>query len=76
MSAPDIRVSREFPPRPITELWAWICVEENGGEGVAACEMDIDGVRWMMMLAGADEERVRSLEPQARLVACVHFRDA
>lgn len=66
--APDLRVSRTFPPRQVTELWAWICIEENGGEGVAACEMEIDGHKWMMMLAGADLERVQSLEPYAKLV--------
>mgnify|MGYP001569422775 CR=1 FL=1 len=62
-----VRVTRDFEPRPVIELWAWI-VEEQGGEGVAACEMTIDGHRFMMPLVGADEERVRSLEPYARAV--------
>ena len=66
---PYVRISRDFPPRQVTELWAWICVEENGGEGVAACEMEIEGQRMLMPLVGADEDRVRSLEPQAKLVA-------
>ena len=64
-----LRVTREHPPRPVTEMWAWIVTEANGGEGVAACEMVIDGQRFLMPLVGADEARVRSLEPQARFVA-------
>ena len=64
-----LRVTREHPPRPVTEMWAWIATEANGGEGVAACEMVIDGQRFLMPLVGADEARVRSLEPQARFVA-------
>ena len=63
-----VRVGREHPPRPVTELWAWVITEENGGEGVAACEMPINGERFMMPLVGADEERIRSLEPYARIV--------
>lgn len=64
-----VRITRDRPPRAVTELWAWICTEENGGEGVAACEMEIEGVRTMMPLVGADEERIRSLEPYAKIVA-------
>lgn len=26
------RITREFPPRPVSELWAWIAREPNGGE--------------------------------------------
>ena len=63
-----LRISREHPPRLITEMWAWVVAEINGGEGVAACEMMIQGQRYMMPLVGADEARIRSLEPQARLV--------
>lgn len=64
-----IRVTNEHPPHLVTELWAWIITEKNGGEGVAACEMVINGQRFMMPLVGADEERIKSLEPKARVVA-------
>lgn len=64
-----VRITRDFPPRPITELWAWVITEENGSEGVAAMEMRIDGKPWLMPLVGADEERIRSLEPHARYAA-------
>lgn len=63
-----VRITRDHPPRPITELWAWITTE-NGGEGVAAMEIHIDGVPFMMPLFGADEARVRSLEPHARYIS-------
>lgn len=63
-----LKITRDFPPRDIVELWAWIVTEENGGEGIAACEMSMQGARWMMPLVGADLERIKSLEPQARLV--------
>jgi hypothetical protein len=64
-----IRITREHPPRPVTDMWAWIVTEANGGEGVAACEMVLDGHRFLMPLVGGDEARARSLEPQARMVA-------
>lgn len=64
-----VRITRDIPPREITEMWAWIVEEATGCEGVAACEMLIDGQRFMMPLVGADEERVRSLEPHAKMVA-------
>lgn len=64
-----VRITREHPPRPVTELWVWVATEENGGEGVAACEMMIDGQRFMMPLVGADEERITALQPYAMLVA-------
>lgn len=63
-----LRIGREHPPRPVTEIWAWVVNEINGGEGIAACEMMLEGQRYMMPLVGADEARVRSLEPHARLV--------
>lgn len=63
-----VRITRPHPPRLVTELWAWVVTEANGGEGVAACEMPIDGAKFMMPLIGADEERIQSLEPYARLV--------
>lgn len=63
------RITRDFPPRKVEELWAWIITEENGGEGIAACEMALDGHRFMMPLVGADLDRIRSLQPQAYLVA-------
>lgn len=64
-----VRITREHGPRPVTELWAWIVTDANGGEGVAACEMDFGHGPMMMPLVGADEARIRSLEPQARMVA-------
>lgn len=64
-----VRITSEHPPRPVTELWAWIVTEANGGEGVAACEMDFGYGPMMMPLVGADEARILSLEPKARHVA-------
>lgn len=63
-----VRITNEHPPRPVTEMWAWIVTDVNGGECLVACEMMIDGQRFMMPLVGADEDCVRSLEPHARMV--------
>lgn len=65
---PDFRVSRAFEPRLVTELYAYIATETNGGEGVAACLMPVNGVPVMMPLVGADIARVQSLKPYADLV--------
>lgn len=52
----------------ITEIWAWIVTEPDGGEGIPA----IGGLGGMMMpLVGADEARIRSLEPAARATAAL-----
>lgn len=53
-------------PKKITELWAWIVTEENGGEGVPAGILPNGG---MYPLLGADESRVRSYEQEARMIA-------
>jgi hypothetical protein len=56
-------------PKTITELWAWIGVDADGDEGIAAHSMMVMGQAMMMPLVGADLERMRSLEPHARAVA-------
>lgn len=46
----------------ITEMWAWICTEEDGGEGVPA----MAGPGGMAMpMVGADAARILSLRPVA-----------
>lgn len=69
-----VRIGNEHPPQLVTELWAWIATEENGGEGLAACGMTLHGEPYFMPLIGADEERIRALEPQAMHVAAVTGR--
>jgi hypothetical protein len=64
-----LRIGREHEPRPVTEIWASIVTEKNGGEGLAAHEMDTPAGRYMMPLVGADQERIRSLDPYALTVA-------
>jgi len=53
-------------PKKITEIWAWIVTEPDGGEGVPAAKTTNGG--WMPLL-GADEARVRSYEQDARMIA-------
>lgn len=53
-------------PKKITELWAWICTEADGGEGVPAMA-GRGGGAWPMV--GADAERMRSLRPTAVSIA-------
>ena len=50
----------------ITEIWAWIVTEDDGGEGVPAKTLPGLG---MVPLLGADEARVRSFEADARFIA-------
>jgi hypothetical protein len=52
-------------PKQITELWAWVVTEADGGEGVPAIELD--GVA--LPLVGADGERMKLLRPYAEQVA-------
>lgn len=52
-------------PQQITELWAWICTEPDGGEGVPAFN---SGGAWLPMM-GADRERIESLRDMAELTA-------
>lgn len=56
-------------PKQITELWAWIVREADGGDGVPAMTLPVEGIDHMTPMMGADEERVRSLEPHAREIA-------
>lgn len=53
-------------PKRVTEIWAWIVTEEDGGEGIPAKHMLGGG---LAPLIGADETRVRSYEHDARLIA-------
>ena len=48
----------------IDALFAWVCTEPDGGEGVAGAL--IGGIN--MPLVGADMDRMRSLRPYAELV--------
>jgi hypothetical protein len=50
-------------PKKIEELWAWICTEPDGGEGVVATSGLVAGM--LMPLVGADAERMKSLEAHA-----------
>jgi hypothetical protein len=53
-----------YEPKKITEMWAWVCTEDDGGEGLPAFE-----IRGMVMpLVGADRKRVDSLRPYAESV--------
>jgi hypothetical protein len=55
-------------PKKITEIFAWICVEPDGGDGIPAIEAPWD--RSMMLpLIGSDRERIESLRPWAEDVA-------
>jgi hypothetical protein len=47
----------------IEALYAWVCTEPDGGEGVAG--MNIPGLGGMVPLVGADMDRMKSLRPYA-----------
>lgn len=51
-------------PKLITEMWAWVCTEPDGGEGIPAFEMN----GHVMPLMGADKLRIESLRPMAQKV--------
>jgi hypothetical protein len=53
----------------ITELFAWVAQEADGGEGVCAMSMVIAGREMMMPLVGADCARIEALRPQALAIA-------
>ena len=53
----------------ITEIYAWICDEGGGDEGIPAMELTIDGRQMLTPMLGADMERIESLREPARLVA-------
>ena len=48
-------------PKAITEMFAWVCTEPNGDEGIPAMETRLGA----MPLVGADRERIESLRPFA-----------
>ena len=45
-------------PKKVTEVWTWICEEEDGGEGIPAFGQG--GL--MMPLVMADRERIEAME--------------
>jgi hypothetical protein len=47
-------------PKQITELWAWVVTETDGGEGIPAIGLD-NGM--VVPVIGADRERIESLRP-------------
>lgn len=55
--------------KPITELWAWVSTEPDGGEGIIAASLPDPITREpvVMPLVGGDRERVES--PFMRRVA-------
>jgi hypothetical protein len=53
------------PPQTITNLYAWIATEADGGEGVPAVMVPYKGEPLMKPLLGTDMERVRSLRDDA-----------
>lgn len=58
---------KPFKPEPkaIDEMWAWICTEPDGGEGIPA----LQGPDGPMPMIGADRARIESLRPWAASVA-------
>lgn len=51
-----------YKPKQITELYAWICKEADGGDGLPAVDL---GGGFPMPMIGADRARVESLRPFA-----------
>ena len=47
--------------KKITELFAWVCTEADGGEGIPAASLG--GMPFPLI--GADQERIQSLRPYA-----------
>jgi hypothetical protein len=56
-------------PAEIREIWAWIVIADDGSEGIPATNAIMEG--HMIPLLGADEARVRSLQPYAEAVAAI-----
>lgn len=52
-------------PKKIDEMFAWICTEPDGGEGIPA----FNGPMGPMPMIGADKDRIESLRPYALAVA-------
>jgi len=46
----------------IDALYAWVCTEPDGGEGVIGADIGLGGVE---PLVGADMDRIKSLRPYA-----------
>jgi hypothetical protein len=61
------------PPPPsvqrITELFAWVCIHENGAEGVPAIDSVINGRPACVPLIGADRTRMESYRVHALSIA-------
>jgi len=57
----------------ITEMWAYIS-EENGPDDEGVVAMAIGGDDRWIPFVGADEERMRSLKPQAEMTATITGR--
>jgi hypothetical protein len=55
------------PPKKIDEIWVWVVTEADGSEGVPAASGIIEG--HVVPMLGADEARIRGLEPWARAIA-------
>jgi hypothetical protein len=53
----------------IAKLYAWIATEADGGEGVCAHNVVIDGREMMAALVGADRARIESYRSHAEAVA-------
>lgn len=49
----------------IDVLYAWVCTEPDGGEGIVGFDLGLDGVS---PLIGADMDRIKSLRPYAEAV--------
>lgn len=52
-------------PRKITEIWAWVVTEADGGEGLPGW---LTASGWMPLI-GADRERIESLRDIASAAA-------
>lgn len=57
-------------PQKITELYAWVCTEDDGGDGVPATKLG----NLVYPLIGADKQRVESMRPHALKVAQITGR--
>lgn len=52
-------------PKKITEFYAWVCEEPDGGDGVPAIDI---GAGYPLPLVGSDRERMESLRAHAMAV--------
>jgi hypothetical protein len=61
-------MAQSWKPRTgasIDALYAWVCTEPDGGEGVVGADIGLGGVSH---LVGADMDRIRSLRPYAEAI--------